>query len=145
MNFLEAVKTLQKGQCDSIRIKDGVKFFLLPDGFLDSEDSRGESRGPSSVEAILGEWELVNYKPKYTTETVTRYDVYDSDGDFIDSSKDKKFLESTYKYPNYEIITLTGTRQVVEKQTVIKREEVNVPLRGQAFPRNTKFYAEWEE
>jgi hypothetical protein len=63
LTFIEAVQALKDGKCEAITSMDcdSCKFYLLPDGYLDSSESRGENRGPSCSRAILlNDWYLVN-------------------------------------------------------------------------------------
>jgi len=111
MNFLDAVRALQAGECGGIRRNDVMwKYTLDGDGnlcMLDKDQSAGSF--------LADDWELVNPKPQTVTKEVKRWAVVDekTGGVHFTSGNIEQCEVRLPDYPGpLAIVELTGTYTV---------------------------------
>jgi len=160
MNFLDAVLALKEGRCAGIKSITAEYIYSDSGGYL-RFDPTGEIRGPSRLSTLLADdWQLVNEKPVYREETITRWAIADDGGNIGQTYRTEAaanealtdYLKNA-KYADRQVIKLTGVQKIEVKPKVLHREEIEVSLvklmtiaknDSLRINHNAKIFAEWE-
>jgi hypothetical protein len=152
MNFLEALASLQAGECEGIRRSlygDGVLLHLVEGQlYRRNRDNQRDDLHFMPYTFLATDWELVNPKPRTEQREVKRWAIYwKKDNALVCTVETKERAEVNCSSAEY-IVELTGTYEVEIPRKVKRREEIprNCLTPGyRAMSPDTRFFAEWEE
>ena len=165
MNFLEAVKALNNGECEGIRHLNWTQK-MTPQFLCKGKDGCFAWSGGFPFEGFLvsqcttDDWELVAPVPQTEDVEIKRWAIYSENGDFKVSMRHDVKPDQTYiddNWPGCHLVELSGMLPVEVKPKVKHREIIHYELGGEFVADNNRWrpisdlpktamkYAEWEE